>query len=413
MIALLGWLWLAEPSAAGCAVVRGGTVHLPDGTAAVRDVRLVDDRVSAVGEGLADTHLGSACDVVDARGKHVTAGLIEVDSQLGVREVDLEDATVDVDAEIADPVRAALRVADAYDPRSTLIPVQRMGGVTSAIVVPSGGRVSGQAAHASLAGATQAEAVRDPSVAVYATLEGPSRAQALRELRQVLDDARAFRVLKPSWERGQARELAADGPDLEALWPVLDREIPLVVRADRAADLEALLRLAADQRIRLVIVGAAEGHLLAAQLAAAGVAVVVDPYVYGAGSFDQVHGRPDNAALLAAAGVKVMLSTAGSHNARLLPQAAGNAVRGGLDPEVALAAIGRVPAEVFGLDGRGRLEAGAWADVVVWSGDPLELTSWPEAVWIQGRRIAMESRQTRLRDAYRTLPGTPRPAPAP
>ena len=140
------------------------------------------------------------------------------------------------------------------------------------------------------------------------------------------------------------------------------------------------------------------------------MAVILDPLVYGPGGFDQIQGRPDNGKLLVQAGVPVILATSSSHNARNLGQLAGNAVRAGMTHDDALAAITRVPAEVFGLEGRGVIAEGAWADVVLWSGDPLEVSSWPEAVWINGRAIPMESRQTKLRDTYRDLPGTPKAA---
>lgn len=408
MIALMLALW-ATPAHAGCTVIRGGTVHLPDGAQAL-DVRLVDERIDAVAKGLPKAHQGATCEVVDASGKQVTAGFIEVNSQLGLVEVDLESGTRDADAETDDPIRAALQVADAYNPRSSLIPIQRIDGVTGALVLPSGGRISGQAAHVSLAGASQSEAVQDRSVAVVANLGGASRAQALRELRTALRDARDFKRLKASWERGQVRPLAADGADLEALWPVIDGTVPLVVGADRAADIEALIRLADEEGIRLVIQGAAEGHLLADALADAGIAVIVDAFVYGPGGFTQIHGRADNARLLDEAGVEVILTTNSTHNARNLGQMAGNAVRGGLDPASALAGITATPARVFGLEGRGVIAPGAAADVVVWTGDPLEVRSWPTAVFINGRTIALESRQTHLRDAYRELPGSPREA---
>lgn len=385
---------------AGCTVIQGASVHLPDGSVSVEDVSFEGAKIAA--------SVGGDCAVVKGANLHLTAGFIEVGSQLGLVEVSMESATRDADGGGTDPIRAALRVADAYNPRSTLIPIQRLGGVTGALTVPDGGRISGQAAHVSLAGATQAETVQNPSVAMWANLGGPSRAQSLRELRNVLQDAKDFRRLKPSYDRNATRPLAASGLDLEALWPVLDGTIPLVVGANRAADIEALLRLRQAFGIRLVIQGAAEGWLLAKPLAAADVAVIVDPYVYGPGGFGQIQGRADNAALLAEAGVAVILTTQSSHNARNLGQMAGNAVRGGMTDADALASITAIPAKVFGLEGRGVVEVGASADLVLWTGDPLELSSHPVRVWINGRDIVLESRQTQLRDAYRVLPGTPK-----
>ncbi len=395
-------LSLSGTAHAACTVVEGASVHLPDGSVAVQNVAFDGARITSVGT--ADT----GCEVVAGTDLHLTAGFIEVGSQIGLVEVSLEAGTRDADAGGDEPIRAALRVSDAYNPRSSLIPIQRIGGVTSALTVPAGGRISGQAAHVALAGATQAEAVQDDSVAMWADLGGSSRAQSLREIRNALNDAKDFRSLKANYERNATRPLVASGPDLEALWPVLAGQIPLVVGADRAADIEALLRLQKEFGIRLVIRGAAEGWLLAEQLADAQVAVIVDPYVYGPGGFGQISARADNAALLAEAGVAVVLTTESSHNARNLGQMAGNAVRGGMSEGDALNAITQVPAQVFGLQGRGTVSENAVADLVLWSGDPLELSSHPVRVWIGGRDIALESRQTHLRDTYKTLPGTPR-----
>ena len=414
MSAFVMALMMSGVAQGACVVADGGEVYTSEGLASGADVVWVDTRIVAVGKGLADLKKGAwkgeACQVVDATGLAVTPGFIETRSSLGLVEVGMEPSTRDGDAGGDDPIRAALRVADAYNPRSSLVPIQRVEGVTSALVLPSGGQISGQAAYVVLAGATQAEAVVDASVAVVASIGGSSRAEGLRRLRAVLQDAREFRRLKGAWERNQTRPLAASGADLEALWPVVDGDQALIVAADRAADIEALLRLQADLNLRLVIHGAAEGWMHAEALADAGVAVVIDPLVYGPGSFNQIHGRADNGALLVAAGVDVIIATGSSHNARNLGQYAGNAVRGGMKPADALAAITSAPAKVYGLEDRGVLEVGARADVVIWSGqDPLELSSLPVAVFIDGRPIALESRQTLLRDAYSQLPGTPTP----
>jgi imidazolonepropionase-like amidohydrolase len=149
---------------------------------------------------------------------------------------------------------------------------------------------------------------------------------------------------------------------------------------------------------------------VADQLAQAKVPVLVDPLAYGPSSFDELYARPDNAALLAKAGVALILTTESTHNARTLRQVAGNAVREGLPHADALRAVTETPARVFGLPDRGRLAVGAAADVVLWSGDPLELSSRAERVWVDGVEVDLRSRQTELRERYRTLPGTPAPA---
>jgi imidazolonepropionase-like amidohydrolase len=395
---------------AGIATTR---VHTPEGTLEGRYVVLLaGGRIEAVSEtvpglGADGTWRGLRCAVVDTAGRTVTPGLVEVASSIGVVEVSLEDGTRDGDAGGEDPIRAALQVGDAYNPRSSVVPITRIEGLTSAVVRPSGGRISGQAAWVDLAGGSQADTVKGDSVAMIASLGGPSRAAALGELREALADAVAYSQNRGAYERNATRELAASRRDLEALLPVARGELPLVVGADRAADIEALLRLRADTGIRLVIDGAAEGWLLADALARAEVPVIVDPLVVGPGSFSQIHARADNAKLLADAGVDVMIATHSSHNARTLRQAAGNAVRGGLSHDEALDAITTVPSRVFGPPTHRGLRKGSVANVVVWDGDPLELSTSATAVFIGGRPIPLDSRQWRLFLRYRTLPGTP------
>lgn len=398
--------------ATGAEVIVGGALVIEADT--IRAVGEVGDiGVSRVADTW--TWQGRGCAFVDLSGRTVTPGLVAVGTRIGVGEIDGESETRDETGE-GDPVRAALRVADAYNPRSVVVPVTRRGGVTSTVVSPDGGLFSGQAAWAVLTGDTQAAAVVDPSVAMVARLDGESRAEALLRLREVLDDAAYYDRRKTLFDENRARPLSASRLDLEALRPVLVGEQPLVVHADRAADIEAVLRLSTGGFPRIVIVGGAEAWLVADALAAADVPVVLDPLVYGPGSFDAIHGRADNAAILAEAGVDVILSTTSTHNARLLPQLAGNAVRGGLPWEDALRALTVAPADAFGQPDRGRLAPGAFADVVVWGSvdpvdevDPFELSSKVDALWIGGRPISLDTRQTGLRDRYLRLPGTPLP----
>jgi imidazolonepropionase-like amidohydrolase len=387
---------------------------------------VVDDRIAATSaapalpRGLVATagglsRDGAPCDELDVSGATVTPGLVSVGGALGLVEVGAVGATRNADAG-GDPVRATFRPADAYDPLASPIAVSRARGLTHAVVFPSGGRVAGQAALVRLAGQTQAESVLAPQVAIVASLGGESRAGALRELRHLLADAREVARRGADVDQGRTRPLAAHPRELAALLPVLRREIPLVIGADRAADIEALIRFAREEDVRLVITGGAEAWRHAAALAEAGIAVGIDPLVFGPGGFDQREARPDNAALLAAAGVPLFLSTFDTHNARNLTQVAGVAVSRGLAPEAALAAITSTPARVFGLPGHGRLAVGQEASFVVWrdpdgrAADPLELSATVASVWIAGGEVSTRSRQDALFERYLELPGTPLPS---
>jgi imidazolonepropionase-like amidohydrolase len=411
---VIAWFLGSAVARAACTVILGATVHLDGAAPVVTNVVVEDDRIAGVGAtipALTGASFRSVpCTSVDGTGRQLTAGFVGAPTQVGLVGIDLERGSRDDDSQNADdPIRASLVAADAYDPLSVVIPVTRLGGVTSVLTVPRGGLVSGAGAFVRLRGATQAEAVVAPIAVMSFTLDSRSFADALRQVRELVLDVRTHARTPALYDQGRPYFRDASRLDLEALRPVVEGRVPVLVPANRASELEALVRMKAQLGLDLVVVGGAEGWKVAAQLAAAQIPVIVDPLVYGPNSFDEVHARPDNAALLAAAGVPLILSAGPfeTQNVRTLRQAAGNAVREGLSHADAIRAITATPARVFGQPDRGRLAAGTAADLVLWSGDPLELSSVPEHVWIGGVDVALVSRQTELRDKYRTLPGTP------
>jgi len=409
---------LAAPTEPDCTVITSTEAHIPDGPAQNIAIVLADGRIRALGAAIvglgtpADGGIewgGRHCTWIDGTGQVITAGFIDTHSSVGLVEVSMEAGTRNSDAGGSEPVRAHVRITDGYNPLSSLVPIARREGITTSVLMPRGGSFSGAAGAVDLAGLTQAEAVIDELVALPAHLnQGSSFSSRLGHLRATLSEARVYAKSPSTWaSRAGLRPDAPDADALAALQPVLKGDLPLVVSADAAWQLEALARFATEERIRLVIEGAAEGWLVADLLADADIAVAVRPMTYGPGAFSQLHARPDNAALLADAGVPVLIGSFSAHFARILRQLAGNAVRGGMDHAEALAAITSVPADVFGLTGRGRLRVGDVANVVLWSGDPLEISSDVLGVWIQGRRRTLETRQTRLFERYRDLPGSP------
>ena len=386
----------------------GARVHTEPG-AVIENATIVvrDGRVRAVGTNVA---VPAGALRIDGAGKVVTAGLIDPSTRLGLVEVALEDSTVDGSFGRGgeDVVHAAYRAADGYNPRSVAIPVSRTGGVTSVVTAPEGGLVSGTGAWAQLV--DDGDAILAPAVAMYASLgqrgaaaAGGSRSMAVERLRELLSDAAEYGRRRAAYERNQSRPLAAERLDLVALGPVVQGRIPLVVRAHRASDIRAALRLARELRLRLVIEGGAEAWTVAAELATARVGVILDPTANLPSDFDRVYVRDDAAVVLAAAGVDVALSSLGSATGvRALRQLAGIAVAQGLSPDAALAAVTTVPARLFGLD-RGRIRPGAVADLVVWSGDPFELSTRAERVIIAGEEQSTRTRQTLLLERYRAL----------
>ena len=417
LIALATLCW--SPALAGeCTVFSGGTAHLPEGprdgfTVVVNDGRIVDagsqiPDLEATGASTARWGERSCAAVELESGQVLTPGLVQVGGQLGLIEVWGEQSTRHSDAG-GPPVRAAHDVADSYDPMSMAIPVTRREGVTSAVIEPSGGMVAGQGAWVDLAGTSQAEAVSRRGVAMYASLTSASRGEGIRRLRELLDDARSYAADRRAFDRNESRQYVAGRLELEALQPVIRGEMPLLVGADRAADIEALIRFATAEDVELIIGGGAEAWMHADALAAARIPVLVNPLGQDPGSFDKLQARHDGVALLSEAGVQVLISNRSGLFARQLRWLAGNAVRFGMDHTAAIRSITSVPAAVFGMADRGEISRGARADLVVWSGDPLEISTRALQVMIDGRFVDLRSRQTELLERYRELPGVPLP----
>jgi len=191
--------------------------------------------------------------------------------------------------------------------------------------------------------------------------------------------------------------------DLEALRPVIAGEMPLAIQANRASDLLAAMRLADEFKLKLVLVGAAEAWMVADQIAKRRVPVVIKPLT-NVPTFDALAATLENAARLHAAGLTLVLSSFETHRAGTLRQEAGNAIAYGLDRDAALQAVTIAPARVWGVaDRTGSLETGKDADLVVWSGDPFELTTHAEHVFIRGQEMPMGTRQSELLKKYRTI----------
>ena len=221
--------------------------------------------------------------------------------------------------------------------------------------------------------------------------------------RETLAEVRLYARNKAAYQRDDLRPLSLSRADLEALIPVAEGRMPLIITVSRAADILQVLRLAEEEGLKVILDGAEEGWLVADQIAAAGVPVLLNPLANLPGNFERRAARMQNAAALDAAGVVIAIKgNEGSiHRARETRYNAGNAVSHGLSYEAAIAAITANPARIFGMDGQfGALRPGAAADVVIWSGDPLEPLSQPVAIFINGVEQPLESRPFLLRDRY-------------
>jgi imidazolonepropionase-like amidohydrolase len=394
-------------ASAGTIAITNAEIHTLGRAGVIAHGTLIirDHRIDAIGENLP---LPQGARVIDAGGKPVTPGLFDAYTSLGIKEIDGVEESDDTAAKKS-RYSAALDVTDAFNPRSTLIPVNRVEGLTRAASAPdsaSGGSlIAGQGAVISLG--SLSEWLVKPKAAMYAQLgetgaklSGGSRAAAWASLREAFGEVR--RAGTPRVNPEHPSQLTAE--DIEALRPVLAGEEPLVLYLNRASDILGALKFAEDNGIKLVVRGGAEAWLVAKALAEHQVPVILDPRLDLPQHFESLAARADAAALLQKAGVLVAFALDddfNSHNARNVRQLAGNAAAQGLDREAALAAITLNPARIYGVDATlGSLEPGKIADVVLWDGDPLETTSFARSVFIDGQEVPAISRQTELRDRY-------------
>ncbi|MFI2809688.1 MULTISPECIES: amidohydrolase family protein [Microbulbifer] len=405
----------ALPVHAETVLIKGGKVYTLSGigTLAEGDVLVRDGKVQAVAPSINER----ADRVIDARGKVVTPGVIAPQSELGLTEISAASATNDY-AVSGESIGSGFDPRPAYNAKSTLIPYNRAHGVTRAVVFPSistwgegAGKLhrvfAGQGFAISLNGDFDSVVAEELGQKAYlgelgSQLAGGSRANAYARIETALSEAREYLNNREAIRRGNWRELNHSLDDLEALQPVVQGQQPLIVTANRASDILQALELAEEYKLRLIIQGAAEGWMVAEQLAAARVPVIIDVVNNLPISFESLGARFDNAARMQKAGVTVAIGGPGygsTHLVHLARQSAGNAVVYGLPYEEALKAISTNVARIFGLEG-GVLQPGGVADIVVWSGDPLEVTSYPEQVLIGGEPQSLVNRSTRLRDRY-------------
>jgi hypothetical protein len=387
-------------------LIRGATVHTvgAQGVLSNADVLIRAGKIEAVGTGLSAT---SGSTTVEANGRMLTPGLFGGLSAIGVEEVSAESTTADANVILNAPAfemqwRPEFDVTTAFNPRSVLVPVARVEGLTWTVLAPGstegGTFLAGQGAAVTLDG--RYDAVLAGSRSLFVNLGGRanpmsdgSRAgqwmlleQAIRETRSPSSQDEHL-LLHPLGREALAKYLAGGR---------------VVFNVSRAADIRRAVTFAKRNGMKPVIAGGAEAWIVADELAREKVPVLLDALENLPSSFDSIGSRLDNAALLQRAGVRIAFTQFGeSHNARKIRQLAGNAVAHGLPKDAALAALTVQPAEIFGLAAeRGRIARGQVADLVLWSGDPLEVTSAAEQVWIGGRAIEMRSRQTELRARY-------------
>lgn len=383
-------------------MIRGATVHTmgKNGTLENTDVLISEGKIQKIGK---DLPVPQDIYVFNAGGKPLTPGFFAGITSLGIEEVSAVAESVDGSLALKE-MRPEFDIIPAYNPHSSLIPVTRIEGFSFTLLGAGtkGSIFGGQGRLVALNGGYESfigssvlfiNVGRDASA-----LSGGSRAGQWMLLHQAMQEADN----PPA--SNEARLLTRNGRN--TLSTYAENGMKTVFNVDRASDILEVLRFAESYGLSPVISGGAEAWMVAKQLAIANVPVLLNPLSNLPRNFDSLGSRLDNAAILEAAGVTIAISGDDSHNARKQRQMAGNAVSYGLPHEAGIAALTRNPAQIFGFtDDQGIIRRNKPANVVLWSGDPLEVTSVAEMVIINGELIPMESRQTKLRDRY--LPENP------
>jgi imidazolonepropionase-like amidohydrolase len=401
--------------------------EIADGTVVIRDGKIV-----SVGAGVA---VPAGARVIDAAGGVVAPGFFATNSALGSVEVQSLGSDLSVDNPA---IGAAFDIQYTLNPESVLLPVARLGGLTSAVVMPKPGRFRGGSdddetdartltagggdasrAHALFAG--QAAVIHlskgediltrakvgmvVPFGQAGAGIAGGARGAEIVALKAALQDVRDYMKNRAAYDRAGYRDLNLSKADLEALIPVVQGRMPIIADVHRASDIRAVLKLAREEGFKVILDGAEEGWMVAGEIAKAGVPVLLNPLNDRPDSYEMLAATMDNAARLQAAGVTVAIeSEGGDYRARETRYDAGNAVAHGMPYAAALAAVTINPARIFGVAERtGSLEPGKDADLVIWTADPFEPLSQPTAIFIHGAQQPMTSRQLELRDRYKDL----------
>ena len=412
----------AEPVA-----LTGATVHtVAQGTLENATVVFDGERIVSVAAAAAAP---AGARVIDCRGKHVWPGFIHSNTTLGLTEVSSVRGTNDF-AEMG-RVNPNIRAEVALNPESDLIPVARAGGITSALIVPRGAAITGTSALIRLDGWTYEDMTRRTPVALHVIWpamgisrsffetrseeeQKKERDRAIQDVRQAFEDARAYGTA-----RGAAGKPGVPRHDQDVKWDAMLKalrgEIPVLFHCTALNQMQAILKFVDEQELRNVgLVGGYDAWRVADELKRRNIAVItggtLELPARGSDTYDASMSLP---ARLQAAGVRFCIADGGeTGNARNLSQHAAMAAAFGLTRDQALRAVTLSAAEILGVGDRlGSIETGKLADLVVGDGDPLEMTTHIEQVWIAGKPTSMENRQTRLFQKYDQRPRGPQARP--
>ena len=347
--------------------------------------------------------------IIDAEGKIVTPGFIVSNTDIGIVEIGALSVTKDDQSNI---YSIGFSIHDAFNPNSTRIPWNRSNGITSAITLPrdTSSPIGGFGSFFTLNGSLQIDSL--PDMVMIGRIGGSS-SSSRSEMLALTDDILSFASSldgKDMKSNADINEIINDSPladylelqsrDVKALYRLIDDKLPLIIKANRATDILKLLELKKKYNLNLIIMGAQEASLVAEQISSSNTPLIINPINNIPGSFDELASNINLSRRLEAEGIKLIFTSGGGQNSHLVRQGAGIAVANGMSYGGAIRAMTSNVADSFNITGRGVIKSGNIADLVIWEADPLEPSSMPEKVFINGVDMDLTTRSTRLRDRY-------------
>ena len=380
-------------------LLKGGMVHSGTGAGAtLQDILISGNEIAKIGKNLT---INGKTQVIELNGLPVTPGLISPMSNLGIVEINALDVTRDDESDI---LKAGFSIFNAFNPHSTGIPWNRSNGVTSAITSPGSSSfpMFGLASYFILDGSLEIKGLKD--IAMFGRMGASygSRAETLTILESLLElgQKASNTPVEEILEMRLADQLELQARDILALNNLVNNGLPFVLETNRAVDILQAIALKKKYGLNLVLSSVEEAPMVIDQLKASGIPVIIDPMDNIPNSFDELGSSLLLGKVLDQAGIKVMFSTQRSHNYHLMRQGSGNAVAHGMSYESAIRGMTLTVAETFKLGNRGSIIQGKIADIVVWDADPLEPSSFPKFVFIEGKSQDLSSRSTRLTERY-------------
>ena len=347
--------------------------------------------------------------VIDATGKILTPGIISTDSEIGIVEIGALSVTRD---DSSDLYQIGFSIYDAFNPNSVLIPWNRSNGITSTITLPqnTNSPIGGLGSFFVLDSDLKITGIKDNvMIGRVGGSGGESRAETFSIMEDLLEFASSIDS-KDMDSYEDISDLIDDSPiaetmelhprDLKALFRLINDDLPLIMKANRASDILKLIEIKEKYDLNLIIMGAQEAGLVAEKIAQNEIPLIINPINNIPGSFDELAANIELASNLEKLGITLMFNAPRSHNYHLIRQGAGVAVANGMSYEGALKAITFSPVEIFKLGKRGQIAQGNIADLIIWDADPLEPSSMPEKVFINGKDIDLTTRMSRLTDRY-------------